>query len=84
MDRRHVSAAGHAFCLCPGRTGLLGLTEVGFTRLGLSYGQVDALFFPDGDMGDGGNAYSATPAQAVKVLDHLIATGEVDWGVAFR
>lgn len=64
----------------PWQDRFVGLTEVGFTRLGLSYGQADALFFPAG----GWNAYSAMPAQAVKVLDHLIATGEVDWGVAFR
>lgn len=46
--------------------------------LGLTAAQGFHLFFPSGFTG----AYSASPAQAVAVLDHLLATGEVDWSVA--
>jgi hypothetical protein len=45
--------------------------------LDLNYMQRDDLFTPVGyDEGE------YTHAQAVAVLDHLIATGEVDWSVA--
>lgn len=44
------------------------------------------LFFPTladkGVMSDGRSGFKATPAQAVRVLDHYLATGEVDWSVA--
>jgi hypothetical protein len=35
------------------------------------------LFFPKH-----GRHYNATPAQAVKVIDHFLLTGEVDWELA--
>lgn len=46
------------------------------------------LFFPSRAekgkdlMSDGRSGFKATPAQAVRVLDHYLATGEVDWSVA--
>lgn len=43
--------------------------------LGLTTVQAEALFFPD-------NMCGTTRAQAVAVLDHYLATGEIDWGVA--
>jgi hypothetical protein len=53
--------------------------------LGLNYSQSRALFYPEDKPLPGGlNPYEATPAQAVAVLDHLIATGEVSWAVAER
>lgn len=39
------------------------------------------LFIPNGSVS---RAYSATPAQAVLVLDHLLNTGDADWRVAFK
>jgi hypothetical protein len=45
--------------------------------LGLTDFQACELFFPGAAA-----AYSASPLQAVAVLDHLLATGEVDWSVA--
>jgi hypothetical protein len=46
--------------------------------LGLSYDDADALFY-----GRGRNGLSdITIPMAVKVLDHLLKTGEVDWSVA--
>jgi hypothetical protein len=61
--------------------------------LGLDYDQAEELFSPwDWQHlggGAGGSKYpdaysfrAATPAEAVKVLDHLMATGEVDWNKA--
>ena len=53
--------------------------------LGLTVGQRSTLFYPRGiELPDGGywSPYDATPTQAVRVLDHLLATGEVDWNVA--
>lgn len=44
--------------------GLLGIDEDG----------ADELFRPEGWLHD-----EFTPAHAVRVLDHLLATGEVDW-----
>lgn len=59
--------------------------------LGLSDAHQMALFYPSGAghlngkprrMANGTHASKATPQQAVQVLDHYLATGEIDWGVA--
>lgn len=61
----------------------LGESAVG-ALIGLNPDQSEALFYPDLPDPDGdARAWNATPAEAVKVLDHLLATGEVDWRVAF-
>lgn len=39
------------------------------------------LFFPGEFTTEGFDPYCATSAQAVQVLDHLLATGEVDWSI---
>lgn len=41
-----------------------------------------SLFLPEGSVA-GGLVYTATPAHAVAVLDHLLETGKVDWDAAF-
>ena len=46
--------------------------------MGLDERQSHALFLPPVGMG----AYEAEAPQAAAVIDHLIATGEVDWSVA--
>lgn len=46
--------------------------------LGLSDAQSDELFYPSGI----GNWKSISIQKAVAVLDHLMATGNVDWSVA--
>lgn len=45
------------------------------TLLGLDEYQADELFLPQGYR----NSRRYTQARAVRTLDHLIATGEVDW-----
>lgn len=50
--------------------------------LGLTEDQAQALFFPWGfpwGVNDGDDWENIKPAHAVRVLDHLLATGEVDW-----
>lgn len=47
--------------------------------IGLDYLEGQTLFYP----ANYDRAWDATPAQAVRVLDHLLATGEVCWEVAF-
>lgn len=50
--------------------------ESASAKLGLDEGQAQALFFPQG----AGCAWrEITTAHAVRVLDHLLETGEVDW-----
>jgi hypothetical protein len=50
--------------------------------LGLSDGNSSSLFYAN-DTEDGRLAYwDATPTQAANVLDNLLKTGVVDWGVA--
>jgi hypothetical protein len=45
--------------------------------------QAEALFYPgQALMSDGRPAFDAKPADAVRVLDHYLATGEIDWSVA--
>lgn len=57
--------------------------DVAQPLLGLSDDAAEALFYPAGtEMSDGQSGYMATPTQAANVLDHLIQTGEVDWGKA--
>ena len=62
----------------------VGFTPDGIVRdaLGLTEAQADSLFFPSTDLRRTGiySLYSdLTQAQAVRVLDHLITTGEVNW-----
>lgn len=45
--------------------------------IGLSKADAFDLFFPISQ-----EPYSSTTAQAVQVLDHYLATGEIDWSVA--
>lgn len=70
-----------------------GLWPMGVELFGLTDAQAQELFAP-WDMDDEEQeakypddiAYevmNATPSQAVKVLDHLIATGDIDWNKAF-
>jgi hypothetical protein len=53
--------------------------------LGLNERTANALFYPHVD-GDNHRMRwgQITPTMAVKVIDHLIATGRVDWDVAFE
>lgn len=59
------------------------------TVLGINDDQGDLLFLPGLDDGDFNPSFREWPqiytrAGAVVVLDHLIATGKVDWSVAFK
>ena len=36
----------------------------------------------DGRLRDGQKAWDATPIDAVRVLDHYLETGKIDWSVA--
>lgn len=61
---------------------LIGLSdEAGAdTALGLSEDQARRLFYPS--MREGrAKPYHAEPHDAVRVLDHLLETGEVDWSI---
>jgi len=51
-------------------------------EMGLSIDQSEDLFFLVGKQQPGLDFQDITTAHAVKVLDHLIATGEVDWSKA--
>lgn len=53
--------------------GWAGVADV----LGLTYKEADALFQPNGY-----RFMKWTPSQAVAVLDHYLATGQIDWSVA--
>jgi hypothetical protein len=58
---------------------LLGPEDDAGKLLGLSASQADKLFYPHGT----GKSYSEyTIPDAVAVLDHLLATGEVNWSAA--
>jgi hypothetical protein len=65
------------------------LLSFGVEMLGLNRSQASDLFFPGYAPGAeawadrGSTPYHATPKQAARVIDHLIATGEVDWSAAF-
>lgn len=62
-------------------------TEIVGQHLGLSSHNAWALFYPPGRLNTGSrefDAYQATPAQAVKVLDHYLETGAINWRVAFE
>lgn len=48
--------------------------------LGLSSDEADKLFFPPDFFSERTDEW--TPAQAADVIDHLLATGKVDWSVA--
>lgn len=52
--------------------------------LGISPSEAEDLFHPGRFMTETFNPYDATPAQAVRVLDHLLETGEVDWSIIDR
>jgi hypothetical protein len=59
-----------------------GWGDVG-AALGLDEEKAYALFFPyDVALSGGRTAFRATIPEAVAVLDHYLATGEIDWGVA--
>lgn len=78
---RAVNVCGTAACIA-------GWTQVIFdpdreldddlarVALGLTHPQAEALFMPSGDRD------KLTRKQAVTVLDHYLATGEIDWSVA--
>lgn len=52
----------------------IGLQEIGEDWLGLSSGQSsDLMFYPRGHV---------SRRRAVRVLDHYLATGKIDWSVA--
>jgi hypothetical protein len=51
------------------------------TALGLDDATAHALFYPGVTTRIGGNPYGVRPAQAVRVLNHLLASGEVDWSI---
>lgn len=66
--------------------------SLGREKLGLTYGQAEELFapwdidfieekYPDERAWD---VQKATPERAIKVLDHIIETGEIDWNKAFE
>lgn len=65
------------YILIPGATSDLGAEGL-YGLLGITPEQGVDLFEPDGFMEPG----RYTIAQAVAVLDHLLATGKVDWSVA--
>lgn len=49
--------------------------------IGLSPTESQDLFYPARFCTKDFAAYEATPVQAVAVLDHYLATGEIDWSV---
>lgn len=53
------------------------LEAVGERLFALPWDDAHALFYPGSTEG----AYAATPSEAARVIDHLLATGEVDWSV---
>lgn len=60
----------------------LSLHRVGDV-LGLRDDQSSDLFYPYGrEMSDGRSPFRAAPRHAVRVLDHYLATGKIDWSVA--
>lgn len=63
----------------------LGLPEPRVAALGDDYNDTDRLFFgwlPDRlDRPNGLSLDAIAPEMAVKVLEHLIDTGEVDWSI---
>ncbi len=76
--------AGHCYLICD-KDGEYSLTRMGEDFLGLSYRQTVRLFMPD-------NQYASckvskkskrfvTRQRAIKVLENLLETGEVDWSV---
>lgn len=60
------------------------IARVGATVLGIGQTKATMLFYPSGEisLSPFRSAYSAAPAEAANVLDHLLRTGEVDWNVA--
>lgn len=81
-----ASECGTAACI--GGWGRLVLGDLPVTLLtfgeeafGLTAHQAGALFYPN-YVGDFSPMLEATPSHAVRVLDHLIETGEVDWSKA--
>lgn len=79
--RADVSDCGTVACICGWTVAIFGVGEglddqsAACEVLGLTEMQGDLLFIPDPRNG-------RTSADAARVLDHLIATGEVDWSVA--
>ena len=66
---------GWAFTLATGRRGTEGDDfEPAVEWLGLDDYRAETLFYPNGMEG-----WNATADHAIAVLEHLIATGEVDW-----
>lgn len=72
--------AGWARCLLAPRSRRTD-SAVAQDLLGLSSDEAHDLFYCGG-ADDNDPAWLSKPSQAVAVLDHLIATGEVDWSVA--
>lgn len=60
------------------------IATIGASVLDLRRDVAWALFYPDSEicLAPYRSAYTAQPAEAANVLDHLIRTGEVDWSVA--
>lgn len=85
--RRFTSECGTAHCIAGWAGVLFGTpgefhgSSFGREALGLDEETALDLFYC-GDGAEGDEAWNSTPQQAVRVLDHLIATGEVDWSVA--
>lgn len=71
--------AGHVLIQAGISTSSFLIDSVAAEYLGLSEIQSTRLFTPVSLKNL--DPYSATPEQAIKVLEHLLATGEVDWGV---
>jgi len=55
-----------------------GTTSVATEMFGITQGQAHELFWL-GSAEPGSKLWLAGPDHAVRVLDHLLATGEVDW-----
>ncbi len=84
--QRLLNSCGTCACVAGWSIALLGpprskLDDDGLAAelLGLDMDQAVHLFF---GWAPGNPAIETTPEQAVRVLDHLLATGEVDWSVA--
>lgn len=70
---------GWAIALDGGIKGHEGLVGRASKIFGITREQGWALFVPKQKVGDPTDPYRATPQQAVRVLDILIETGEIDW-----
>lgn len=66
----------HAVDLFGKYSPLRSMGEQAKEALDLDYDRADDLFFPHDPI-----YFGATPTQAARVIEYLVKTGEVDWGI---